>query len=77
VAAPVNDHGGAIEIMSRPRGAKVLLDGSVVGLAPMSIANVDEGVHEVRVELDGLKPWVGTVRVKGGSRARVGASLEP
>ena len=75
--APIADHGGAIEIMSRPRGAKVLLDGSVVGLAPMSIANVDEGTHDVRVELDGFRPWTGTVRVKGGSRARVAASLEP
>ena len=74
---PTTDRGGAIEIMSRPRGAKVLLDGSVVGLAPMSIANVDEGTHEVRVELDGFRPWTGTVRVKGGSRARVAASLEP
>ena len=73
---PITDHGGAIEIMSRPRGAKVLLDGILVGLAPMSIANVDEGMHEVRVELDGFSPWVGSVRVKGGSRARVGASLE-
>jgi len=74
---PTTDRGGAIEIMSRPRGAKVLLDGSVVGLAPMSIANVDEGTHDVRVELDGFRPWTGTVRVKGGSRARVAASLEP
>jgi len=62
--------------MSRPRDAQVLLDGIVVGRAPMSIANVSEGMHEVRVELDGFKPWVGSVRVKGGSRARVGASLE-
>jgi len=76
VAPPVL-HGGAIEIMSRPRGGKVLLDGNVVGLAPMSIPDVSEGLHEVRVELDGFKPWVGSVRVKGGSRARVGASLEP
>jgi hypothetical protein len=62
--------------MSRPRDAQVLLDGTVVGRAPMSIANVSEGMHEVRVELDGFKPWVGSVRVKSGSRARVGASLE-
>ena len=54
----------------------MLLDGIVVGLAPMSIANVDEGLHEVRVELEGFRPWVGSVRVKDGSRARVGASLE-
>jgi hypothetical protein len=68
---------GAIEIVSRPRDAKVLLDGNFVGLAPMSIPNVAEGTHEVRVELDGFSPWVGAVRVKGGSRARVGASLQP
>jgi hypothetical protein len=75
--APTTALGGAIEIVSRPRDAKVLLDGNVVGLAPMSIPNVPEGLHEVRVELDGFSPWVGSVRVKGGSRARVGASLTP
>jgi hypothetical protein len=61
--------------MSRPRDAKVFLDGSFVGQAPLSIPGVSEGTHEVRVELDGFTPWVGSVRVKGGSRARVGASL--
>jgi hypothetical protein len=75
-AATTTALGGSIEIMSRPRDAQVLLDGTVVGRAPMSIANVSEGMHEVRVELDGFKPWVGSVRVKSGSRARVGASLE-
>jgi len=54
----------------------VLLDGNVVGLAPLSIPDVPEGLHEVRVELDGFSPWVASVRVKGGSRARIGASLE-
>ena len=75
--APTTALSGAIEIMSRPRDAKVFLDGSLVGQAPLSIPDVSEGTHEVRVELDGFKPWVGSVRVKGGSRARVGASLAP
>ena len=75
--APTTAFGGSIVITSRPRGAQVLLDGTMVGQAPMSIANVSEGLHQVRVELDGFSPWVGAVRVKGGSRARVGASLEP
>jgi hypothetical protein len=75
--APTTLHSGAIQIVSRPRDAKVLLDGNVVGLAPLSIPDVPEGLHEVRVELDGFSPWVGAVRVKGGSRARVGASLQP
>ncbi len=75
--APTTLHSGAIQIVSRPRDAKVLLDGNFVGLAPLSIPDVPEGLHEVRVELDGFSPWVGAVRVKGGSRARVGASLQP
>jgi len=75
-APPTTLQSGAIEIMSRPRDAKVLLDGNFVGLAPLSIPDVPEGMHQVRVELDGFSPWVGAVRVKGGSRARVGASLE-
>lgn len=74
--APVTVHDGAIEIMSRPRDAQVFLDGTFVGRAPMSIPNVPEGMHQVRVELDGFSPWVASVRVKGGSRARIGASLE-
>jgi hypothetical protein len=74
---PTAGQAGSIEILSNPRGAQVLLDGNVVGRAPMSIADVSEGTHEVRLELDGFKPWVAPVRVNGGSRARVGASLEP
>ena len=74
--APTTATSGAIEIMSRPRDAQVFLDGVLVGRAPMSIPDVAEGMHEVRVELEGFTPWVGSVRVKGGSRARVGASLE-
>ena len=74
-AAPVTSFVGSIVVQSRPRDALVLLDGNVVGRAPLSIPDVSEGTHEVRVELDGFTPWVGVLRVKGGSRSRVGASL--
>lgn len=67
---------GVIEVMSRPRGAQVSLDGTVIGLTPLSIPDVSEGTHDVRVELDGFSPWTSSVRVMGGSRARVGASLD-
>jgi len=73
---PATGHAGAIEVISRPRGAQVLLDGNVVGLAPLSIPEVAEGTHEVRVELAGFNPWMISVRVRDGSRARVGALLE-
>ena len=54
----------------------MLLDGNVIGRAPLSIPDVAEGTHEVRIELAGFIPSVTSVRVKDGSRARVGASLE-
>ena len=73
---PTTRQAGAIEVISRPRGAQVLLDGNVVGRAPLSIPDVAEGTHEVRVELAGFNPWMISVRVRDGSRARVGAMLE-
>jgi hypothetical protein len=73
---PTERHAGAIEVLSHPRDAQVLLDGNVVGRAPLSIPDVAEGAHEVRVELAGFNPWMTSVRVRDGSRARVGASLE-
>jgi hypothetical protein len=74
-AVPTTSHAGVIEVLAA-RGAQVFLDGAAVGRAPLSIADVSEGTHEVRVELDGFRPWAGSIHVKGGSRARVGASLE-
>jgi hypothetical protein len=73
---PTAHHAGAIEVLSRPRDAQVLLDGNVVGRAPLSIPDVAEGAHEVRVELAGFNSWMISVRVRDGSRARVGALLE-
>jgi PEGA domain len=73
---PTVGRGGAIEIVSHPRDAQVLLDGNAIGRAPVSIPEVAEGTHEVRIELAGFNPWVTSVRVKDGSRTRVGASLQ-
>ena len=70
-------HEGVIEVLSHPQGAQVLLDGKVVGRTPLSIADVPEGTHEIRLEITGFHPWVTPVHVSAGGRARVGASLEP
>ena len=72
---PTPSQAGVIEVLST-RGAQVFLDGDAVGRAPLSIADVSEGTHEVRVELPGFRPWGGSIRVKGGSRTRIAASLE-
>ena len=68
---------GSIEVVSRPPGAEVALDGRVVGTTPVSIPDVIEGTHVVGIELAGFSRWATSVHVSKGERARVGASLAP
>jgi hypothetical protein len=67
---------GSIQVLSRPSGAQVLLDGRSVGRTPLAIADVRTGAHDVRLELPGFRRWATSVEVKPGERARVAASLE-
>lgn len=68
--------GGALVVDSRPEGAKVFLDGKLVGTTPMSLPSIAAGEHTVRLERDGYKNWSSTVRVAGPGQNRVTASLE-
>ena len=68
---------GSLEIVSRPSGAQVRLDGRVVGRTPLSIADVDKGTHVVGIELGGYNRWAAAVVITPDNRTRVGASLEP
>jgi hypothetical protein len=64
-----------LEVVSRPAGAQIILDGRSIGKTPMTIPDVAPGDHNIRLELDGFKGWTTTVGVKGGP-TRVAASLE-
>jgi hypothetical protein len=67
---------GSLQILSRPSGAQVLLDGRVVGRTPLVVPGVGSGSHDVRIELAGFRRWVTSVNVTPGMRTRVAASLE-
>lgn len=67
---------GTVEFASRPAGARVFLDGALVGTTPLAVAAAKPGSHRVRLELPGYRPWLTSVTVEPGSRVRVGASLE-
>jgi hypothetical protein len=67
---------GSIQVLSRPTGAQVVLDGRAVGRTPLAIADVRTGAHDVRIELPGFRRWATSVEVKPGERTRVAASLE-
>jgi hypothetical protein len=75
-AAAPGAKAGSLMVDSRPGGARVFVDGRLVGTTPLLIDAVAAGDHPVRLELGGFKPWVSSVRISSGERARVSGSLE-
>lgn len=75
-APPIASGPGSLQVISRPAGAQVILDGRAVGRTPLLIADVAAGEHGIRLELPGFKRWSTTVDVKAGNPIRVTASLE-
>ena len=67
---------GILVLDSRPPGAKIFLDGTMVGTTPMLLQAVRAGEHAVRMERDGYRNWSSSVRVVATERNRVTASLE-
>ncbi|TSC73171.1 MAG: hypothetical protein G01um101438_194 [Parcubacteria group bacterium Gr01-1014_38] len=61
---------GAMVIRSIPRGARVLLDGRVVDeRTPAGISRIPVGVHLVRIEKQGYRPYEKRLEVFGGQVA--------
>jgi hypothetical protein len=67
---------GTLVVDSRPAGAKVFMDGQLVGATPMSLPSVAAGSHVIRLEHDGYRRWSSSARVVAGEQNRVTASLE-
>jgi hypothetical protein len=67
---------GALEVESRPAGARVFLDGKLLGTTPLTVPNVAAGSHAIRLERDGYSRWTASIRIVAGERNRVTASME-
>jgi serine/threonine-protein kinase len=67
---------GLLTVASRPEGARVFLDGKLMGTTPLAIPNVGAGEHAIRLELDGYQRWSSSVRIVASEQNRVTASLE-
>jgi hypothetical protein len=67
---------GQLSVDSRPAGARVFLDGKLVGKTPLALPDVGIGSHVVRLDMTGYRPWSSSVQVAAGSTARVTGSLE-
>jgi hypothetical protein len=62
---------GAIDVDSRPRGARVVINGRFVGHAPLRVPEVRPGSHLVIVEMPGRSGTSRRVQVAAGQIARV------
>jgi hypothetical protein len=72
--APVGQ--GSLVVESRPAGARVFFDGKPLGTTPFSTGGLPAGDHAIRLELDGYRAWLASVRIVATEQARVSASLE-
>jgi hypothetical protein len=68
---------GTVYVDSRPRGARVFLDGKMVGVTPIRIPDVAIGSHVIRLQLEGHRDWSTSARVVAGEEERVTGSLDP
>jgi hypothetical protein len=67
---------GTIYVDSRPRGARVLIDGRPSGTTPALVPDIAVGSHVVKLELPDHKPWTASTRVAAGKQTPVTGSLE-
>ncbi|WP_128693075.1 PEGA domain-containing protein [Methanoculleus taiwanensis] len=68
---------GTLSVTSTPPGADIYLDGTYRGHTPLTIGNVVQGGHELRLLLAGYQTWTGTASVAGGKSTSVNAVLIP
>jgi serine/threonine protein kinase len=68
---------GALTIESRPRGARVTVDGRWIGLTPLRLSELSLGRHSVRLELAGYRALTTEVTVAAGPAGRLAVTLEP
>jgi TonB family protein len=68
---------GTAEIVSKPAGAAVSVDGRPAGQTPLSGLKLRPGAHRLEIALDQHETWSGAVDVVAGQRAYVDARLRP
>jgi hypothetical protein len=67
---------GSIFVDSRPRGARVFIDGKEMGVTPLTLSEQRLGSHSVRLELADHQPVTTTTQIVAQKAAAVTLSLE-
>ena len=68
---------GAINIVSTPAGAQILIDNIFRGYTPATITEIDPGVHQIRLTYTGYTDYSGTVTVVSGQTTPLAIGMTP
>jgi hypothetical protein len=74
--APLKRAEGGLSAKSEPKGAKVYLDGKMVGSTPFEGQDLSPGAHTVRITKDGYQTWERDVTVKAEETVEFVARLK-
>ncbi|MGE0455113.1 MAG: TonB family protein [Vicinamibacteria bacterium] len=66
---------GEADILSRPAGASVVMDGAKVGLTPLRGFKLRVGNRQFELRTEGYQPWRGWLSVRAGESARLEARM--
>jgi eukaryotic-like serine/threonine-protein kinase len=66
-----------VRIDSSPPGVAVSVDGEHTGMTPLDMVLLEPGRHEIRMDREGLRPWVKEVDAKIGESFAVQGRLLP
>ncbi|MBI2346979.1 MAG: serine/threonine protein kinase [Deltaproteobacteria bacterium] len=67
----------ALEVLSEPAGARVVLDGAAIGTTPLTRSNLmPDAVLAIEVTAEGYRPWHQAVRAAPGKTTTVRAILQ-
>ena len=67
--------GGKLAVKSEPAGATVYVDGDPKGVTPMTVADLDPGLHALRLVLPDYKEWESTQTVTVDKTTNVEARM--
>jgi len=68
---------GGLSVRSKPEGADVRIDGSVVGRTPLTVGDLEPGPHRVVLRLNDHRPFETTITVREADTTAITPALVP
>ena len=66
---------GSLVLRSTPEGARVFVNGALVGSTPLILENLPVGSRAVRIEADGYQDWSTSTQVVANKETHLSAAL--